>query len=995
MPRVDLIQLRGGTYTEWETANPVLAAKEPGLVTDFKTVVYGDGAKDFVTLWSERDVTGGGGTSRFFESEADLIAALDPESPSRQNGEWALVQGETIITIWTWSSVTGVWSDTAIEINFTVDQAFDPLSTNAIANKIVFAALGNKLDSDGTISLSQVTGLIDALSLKLEAGDIYGIVSPLLEQGFGISIQKTGTKFKFINTNPETGTAANWGSVGGALSDQSDLIAALNAKFGVVEYEEMPYAANITLNGGVEPGAKFRISEVTGGFEIDDILSDHAGAAEFSCIAELSGISSAVITVPSYVTEGGASLPGNQFTISGEIGEHISFAFEKRGSNWELFKKVEPGGSGTTDYEDLDNKPAINGVELSGNKSLTDLGITAAISAAVDALLDGAPGALDTLNELAAALNDDASFAATVATTLAGKQATLVSGTNIKTLSGLSLLGSGDIAPTLGRTASLSILCDNIFGVFYLPYTQTADVSFSLAGSGHKEGSVAKLLFSSDGVHTIEADLDDFDFVYGIELDGSTVLPEGVYEIFVMYNGSGKASFCVPGGNSTSGGSTVVDVTPPTFQASTPYSSSVTQSSFDLNVQLNEPGIVYYVVVANGATAPSESQIKAGLNGSGLSAIQSGSINVVAGAVLYNETVSGLTSTTDYDVYSVAEDTAGNTQLSVTKIDVTTSSSSDVTPPTFVSSYPTVTANGTGGFTLQVQLTEIGVAYYVVVGNGESAPNAAQVKAGNNSAGAAALKSGTINVLAATTTYSDVIAGLSPGTTYKVYVIAEDAVPNLQASPTLISTSTTNLILLTDDFAGTTINTSKHTVTDPADAVTISQNNSLIFAAASTGTTSNLAVNTVVGASTWNNSELAFAWKVQRSGTLSASFILGVTVDANNYVRITRSSTTPFSNVRIIVVSGGSTVYDFEGSVALSASGGRWWKVFKNSANQWSFYYFNGTNWVQVDAGNMPTANLGTVFNHYMWAGSSAGITATNTIYAMRIVANNYTTETP
>lgn len=29
------------------------------------------------------------------------------------------------------------------------------------------------------------------------------------------------------------------------------------------------------------------------------------------------------------------------------------------------------GGTGTTDYEDLDNKPSINGVELSGNVEIT------------------------------------------------------------------------------------------------------------------------------------------------------------------------------------------------------------------------------------------------------------------------------------------------------------------------------------------------------------------------------------------------------------------------------------------------------------------------------------------------------------------------------------------------------------------------------------------------------------------------------------------------
>ena len=43
------------------------------------------------------------------------------------------------------------------------------------------------------------------------------------------------------------------------------------------------------------------------------------------------------------------------------------------------------------------------------------------------ALVNGAPAALDTLNELAAALGDDANFAATITNALAGKQATLTS----------------------------------------------------------------------------------------------------------------------------------------------------------------------------------------------------------------------------------------------------------------------------------------------------------------------------------------------------------------------------------------------------------------------------------------------------------------------------------------------------------------------------------------------------------------------------------------
>jgi hypothetical protein len=47
------------------------------------------------------------------------------------------------------------------------------------------------------------------------------------------------------------------------------------------------------------------------------------------------------------------------------------------------------------------------------------------IEDAINDLIGGAPGTLDTLNELAAALNDDASFAATVTAALAGKAASV------------------------------------------------------------------------------------------------------------------------------------------------------------------------------------------------------------------------------------------------------------------------------------------------------------------------------------------------------------------------------------------------------------------------------------------------------------------------------------------------------------------------------------------------------------------------------------------
>ena len=142
------------------------------------------------------------------------------------------------------------------------------------------------------------------------------------------------------------------------------------------------------------------------------------------------------------------------------------------------------GGSGASDYSDLTNKPKINNVELSGNKSLSDLGITNFSGDYND--LSNKPTIPTALSELSSdeshrvvtdieksTWNNKSSFSGnyndlsnkptipTVPTNvsafindagyltehqdISGKQDKLVSGTNIKTIDGNSILGSGNV----------------------------------------------------------------------------------------------------------------------------------------------------------------------------------------------------------------------------------------------------------------------------------------------------------------------------------------------------------------------------------------------------------------------------------------------------------------------------------------------------------------------------------------------------------------------
>jgi Major tropism determinant N-terminal domain len=92
--------------------------------------------------------------------------------------------------------------------------------------------------------------------------------------------------------------------------------------------------------------------------------------------------------------------------------------------------------------------------------------INSASAAAVTAVLDGAPGALDTLNELAAALNDDSSFATTVTNSLSTKldlstaSATYLTQSNASTLYSLPSQSenTGRFLSTTGSAAFWQLL---------------------------------------------------------------------------------------------------------------------------------------------------------------------------------------------------------------------------------------------------------------------------------------------------------------------------------------------------------------------------------------------------------------------------------------------------------------------------------------------------------------------------------------------------------
>ncbi len=96
------------------------------------------------------------------------------------------------------------------------------------------------------------------------------------------------------------------------------------------------------------------------------------------------------------------------------------------------------------------------------------------------------------------------------------------------------------------------------------------------------------------------------------------------------------------------------------------------------------------------------------------------------------------------------------------------------------------------GMSLKVDLNVPGTSWFVVLPVGSPAPTSAQVKAGKNGAGTILpdyLK-GSVSCISGRTEYVAAIQGLTGGTTYDIYVTAENASFKLQPVPTKLTGST-------------------------------------------------------------------------------------------------------------------------------------------------------------------------------------------------------------
>lgn len=121
----------------------------------------------------------------------------------------------------------------------------------------------------------------------------------------------------------------------------------------------------------------------------------------------------------------------------------------------------------------------------------------------------------------------------------------------------------------------------------------------------------------------------------------------------------------------------IADVTPPTFDT-VPAIDTTTDQGHTIDFTLNEGGTVYGVRIAQGGSAPTPAQVKAGTDGADAAALEVKSV-VVAAGVENSFTFSTASASTVYDYYIVAEDDADPVNLQAATSDLLNQTTLDPT----------------------------------------------------------------------------------------------------------------------------------------------------------------------------------------------------------------------------------------------------------------------------------------------------------------------------
>jgi hypothetical protein len=491
------MQQRRGTAEQWTDADPILAAGEIGFETDTNQFKIGDG----VNNWSDLS---------YFKNLEDLGGSLDDYVPVTTKGQ---VNGvaELDSTGNVPLSQLGNLIDGAPEALNTLNELAASINDDTNFVAYVTTQLSNKANL-ASPSLTGVplapTAILTDNSTKIATtafvkGQAYGLASDISN----LDIRLTDSENDIDSLQTTSATLVT--NVGQAQTDISTLEATTISQAGRISDVESDV---VTLQSSAATGA----SDITA---LETLTASHTGSitslesdvteaktditalesTSATLVSDVSGLetlttshSGSIATLESDVTTAKSdidTLQGDLDTAEATLATTTSNFNSHDAKTTTVHGIADTAALATKTYADTAGtnaiasantyadsvvaskaplaSPALTGTPTaptaSAGTNTTQIATTAFVKSEVDAVIAAAPGALNTLDELAAALGDDANFASTVTTNLASK-APLASPTftgtvalpaaSSVTLNGTAL--SATLATKADKTAAIS-----------------------------------------------------------------------------------------------------------------------------------------------------------------------------------------------------------------------------------------------------------------------------------------------------------------------------------------------------------------------------------------------------------------------------------------------------------------------------------------------------------------------------------------------------------
>jgi len=428
------MQQRRGTAAQWTAANPILAAGEIGFETDTSKFKMGNGSSTWSAL-------------QYFANAAELAAVIDGapdllntlnELAAAMGDDPAFITNHTTAT----TNVHGIANTALLSTTAGVNSAIaiSAESSSQDATTKANAALTNALDAVTTHTALQtgVHGIADTAALATKAyadnavtvhdtdeTNVHGIANTAL-LALKSEIEAHNTDETGVHGIADTALLALKSDVETA---KSDVLTSISTAVSSITQSSIGLANVDNTSDANKP-----VSTATG-TAIATAVSDHNadtsnvhGIADTSVLATLTDVTNAVNGAEvDQASLAGVGIDYNAVSEAFDLDNTYITTATQTALNLKAplasptFTGTVSGITSTMVGLGNVNNTADESKPVSTAQASAIATAKSEAIAEVNALLVGAPAALNTLDELAAALGDDANFASTVTTNLAAK----------------------------------------------------------------------------------------------------------------------------------------------------------------------------------------------------------------------------------------------------------------------------------------------------------------------------------------------------------------------------------------------------------------------------------------------------------------------------------------------------------------------------------------------------------------------------------------------